>query len=151
MNNDKKTKEIVKLNIQNNFCQLVVIAYLNQLAVLTDGEGRFLSQSEVTPEDDFDEICMNNIVYDDRDGMCIVAEDGSKLCPIITEFMYDEEHGLNPTENADTRYGLSKDMTVYRVVIPADENETPYVVFECQGVGMHIVIEGGRWYAGKGN
>lgn len=139
-------KELEKLAEQQNFKQLVVIAYLNRLAVITGVDGGFLPLSAVTPDDDLDSICEEYIVYDDREEMKVVAENGTALCPIVTEIMYDEEHGLNATEDADTRYG-SKNIA-FRAVLPADKEEDPYAICECKGLDMHIVIEGGRWYSG---
>lgn len=144
--NEKMMKEFEKKVIQQNFMQLVVIAYLNRLAELTKNSS-FLSQSLVKPDDDLASVCEEYIVYDDREGYCIEVGDGTKICPIITQFMYDEEHGLNATRNADTLYG--SDFVKFTVVLPADAEEEPYVVCQCQGLKLHIVVEGGRWYSGE--
>ena len=134
---NKETLE--RLAEMQNFKQLVIIAYLNRLAVLTDVEGAFMPVEKAESPEAVDE----HIVYDTRPDFCTTTEDGIMLCPIVTEMMQDEEHGLNATECADTRYG-SKYVT-FRAVI--QEGETPYIVCECAGLDMHIVIEGGRWYA----
>ena len=132
-----------RLAEQQSFKQLVTSAYLNRLAVLTGVDGAFLPMSLVQSPEDLDE----HIIYDDREGFAFETDNGETFCPIITELMQDEEHGLNATEDADTRYG-SKYVT-YRVVLPADVEEEPYIVCECKGLDMHIVIEGGRWYVGQ--
>lgn len=132
---------------QQNFKQLVTIAYLNRLAVLV-GANRFLAYSGIKPDEDLDELLAEYIIYDDREDFSVTAEDGTRLCPIVTELMCDEEHGLNATCDADTKFGSS--ITTFRAVLPADKDEDAYVVCECAGVDTHITVDnanGGRWYA----
>ena len=140
-------EQFERLAEQQNFKQLVTIAYLNRLAVLV-GANRFLAYSSIQPDEDISTLTDEYIIYDDREDFCITAEDGTKFCPIITELMCDEEHGLNATCDADTRFGGK--ITTYRAVLPADKNEDMYVVCECAGVENHITVDnadGGRWYA----
>jgi hypothetical protein len=140
-------EQLEMLAEQQSFRQLVTVAYLNRLTVLV-GANRFLAYSTVKPDEDLDELLAENIIYDDREDFCIAAEDGTKFCPIITELMCDEEHGLNATCDADTKFGGK--ITTYRVVLPADREEDMYVVCECAGVDTHITVDnvnGGRWYA----
>ena len=134
--NNMDMTDMVRSAEKDEFRKLIVIAYLNKLAMITAQDTAYIPLSEASSEND----TAFSILYDDNKPT--ETEDDISY-PVITELSVSAEGKISPASYADGKYGGAS--THYRVVRNKQSGDMFVTVFQ-EDTAECIIITDGQWF-----